>query len=97
MQPLKPRISFQPSHATVTVNPDGKTVNFQLKPGTNRAELSTEIFGYSVGLVPSPGQQPLTANTSGFVMFSYLHNNYSNSECKDGRKIGPVPTVTDGR
>lgn len=87
---------FQPPHATVTVNPDGKTVSFQLKPGTNTMELTTEIFEYSVTVTPSPGQ-PLTANNSAYLVFFYQRNYSYEEECKDGRKIGPNPTVTDER
>jgi len=60
-------------------------------------ELSTEVFDYSVTVTPSPGQQPLTANSSGFLVFSYQRNYSYNADCKDGRKIGPIPTVTDER
>lgn len=60
-------------------------------------ELSTEVFDYSVTVIPSPDQQPLTANSSVFVVFSYQRNYSYNAGCKDGRKIGPIPTVTDGR
>lgn len=90
-------MSFQPPHATVTVNPDGKTVSFQLKPGTNTMELSTETFEYSVTVTPSPGQQPLTANNSAYLVFFYQRNYSYEAECKGGRKIGPNPTVTDER
>ena len=60
-------------------------------------ELSTEVFDYSLTVIPSPAQQPLTANGSGILVFSYQQNNSYNAECKGGRKIGPIPTVTDER
>lgn len=60
-------------------------------------ELSTEIFDYSVAVTPSPGQQLLTSNSSGFVIFSYQRNYSYDAQCKDGRRIGPMPTVTDER
>ena len=49
-----------------------------------------------MGLVPSPGKQPLLDNSTCFVVFSYQRN-YTESDCQDGRKIGPMPTVTDER
>lgn len=60
-------------------------------------ELTTEIFEYSVTVTPSPGQQPLTANNSAYLVFSYQRNYSYEAECKGGRKIGPIPTVTDER
>lgn len=56
--------------------------------------LNTEVFDYSVTVIPSPAQQPLTANGSGILVFSYERNYSYNAECKSGRKIGPTPTVT---
>ena len=94
---IKLHLSFQPTHATVTVNPDGKSVKFQINPGITPVELTTETFDYSVGLVPSPGGLPLTANSTGYVIF-HDQRNYSLSDgCQGGRRVGPIPAVTDGR
>lgn len=87
---------FQPSHSTVTINPDGKTVKFQVNRDVNPAELHMQKFTYSIGLEPSPGNQLKTSNATCYVIFSYRRN-YSSSECQDGRQIGPKPGVTDER
>ncbi|XP_073248167.1 uncharacterized protein [Porites lutea] len=83
----------QPSKSTVTVNPDGKTVKFQVNSGESHAQLGNQSFTYTVGLMPSPGGQPLTANSTAKVEFT----SSALSGCQDGRMIGAVPTVTDDR
>ena len=60
-------------------------------------ELSTEVFDYSMTVTPYPGHQLLTSNSSVFLVFSYERNYSDNADCKGGRKIGPIPTVTDER
>ena len=68
-------------------------MKFQLNPGVNHTELSNETFTYTLGLVPSPGGQPLTSNTTSYVMFTRS----TASECQGGRIKGPLPSVTDER
>ena len=86
-------VFLKPSKSTVTVNPDGKTVKFQVNSGESHAQLGNQSFTYTVGLMPSPGGQPLTANSTAKVEFT----SSALSGCQDGRMIGAVPTVTDDR
>ena len=91
-------IISQPAHSTATINPDGKTVQFQLNPGVNPAELGTEGFTYSVSLEPSPKNQSMISTAMCLVTFTdYRNGSHASSECMGGRRLGPAPSVTDER
>lgn len=91
------KINKQLSHATVSINPDNKTIKFQVHPDMNPEDLDLQKFSYTVGLEPSPMNQPLTANTTCYIIFSNHRNESSSSECHLDRNTGPMPSVTDSR
>lgn len=68
-------------------------MDLKINLGVKLTDLGNETFTYTVEVVPSPGGQPLTSNTTSYVVFSQS----TVSECQAGRKIGLAPSVTDER
>ncbi|KAL9953645.1 hypothetical protein ACROYT_G041095 [Oculina patagonica] len=87
------QINQQPSKSKVTINSDGKTLDLKINLGVEHTDLGNETFKYTVGVLPSPGGQPLTTSTTSYVVFTQS----TASECQAGRKIGSTPSVTDDR
>lgn len=68
-------------------------MDLKINLGVQLTELNNETFTYTVGVIPSPGGQPLTANATSYVVFTQS----TASECQNGRKIGLVSSATDER
>ncbi|XP_031572884.1 uncharacterized protein LOC116306893 [Actinia tenebrosa] len=92
-------IEKQPSHATVVINPDGRSVSFKIDEGVNMRSLNMETFVYRVALVQGDNTTLLNTTTTAFVVFHYNDSDGgSNSgECVNGRHAGSKPTPTNKR
>lgn len=91
------KIGMQPSHAAVSINPDGQTLNFQVNHEVSAEDLDLQRFSYTMTVEPNPGPKPITSNITSFVTFDYQPKDTSPNECTDGKNAGPLPSVTDSR
>ena len=81
----------------MSINPDGKTLNFQASHGVSPEDLDLQRFSYTMTVEPNPGPKPLTSNITSYVAFTRQRNHTSPNECTDGKNAGPLPSVTDSR
>ena len=81
----------------MSINPDGKTLNFQVNHEVSAEDLDLQRFSYTMTVEPNPGPKPITSNITSFVTFDYQPKDTSPNECTDGKNAGPLPSVTDSR